>query len=293
MKILITGSAGFIGTRLCKNLRDEEIDFVSYDLQSGNDIRDLMKLDKLFEAENFDMVIHLAALAGVRRGEEFPEEYISTNITGTHNLVSMCQKYKVNKFLVYSSSSVLGGNDEPDQIGLDELDDYNPKSLYAITKVAGEQILTNSGLDYLIVRPFTVYGEEGRPDMVIYKWINQINANRPITIYGDGTTKRGYTYVQDLVDATIKLIKMKLKGESLPEVLHLGGSEVVTLNELLELFVDHLGDKKIEYSIDKQDLPKADVFSSFANTEEAKAAIGFEPEIRFKSLIKQILEKEI
>ena len=292
-KFLILGFRGFIGTRLCQKLTKEGIDFVGYDLQDGDDVRDKFKLDKIIESGQFDMVVHLAAQAGVRRGEDFPDEFISMNMQGTQNVVNACKKHGVRKILFYSSSSVLGGNDEPDQVGLDEMNEYNPKSIYAMTKVAGECIVKNSGLDYLIIRPFTVYGENGRPDMVIYKWINQIKAGRPITFYGDGKTKRGYTYVQDLVDATITLAKMKSEDKDMPGILHLGGSEIITLAEVLQLFDNHCKNNNIEYFVDEQDMPKADVTSSFACIDEAREAIGFEPQKRFKNLIKQILNEEL
>ena len=290
MKILLTGAEGFIGTRLIKVLKKSN-DVISYDLVNGDDIRDTFKLDKLFETENFDAVVHLAALAGVRRGEEFPDEYISTNITGTQNLVNLCKKYGVKKFLSYSSSSVLGGNANKDK-GLVEEDEYKPKGVYAISKVAGEYIVKNSGLDYIVIRPFTVYGSQGRKDMVIYKWINQILSGQDITYYGDGQTSRGYTYVDDLVKTTDRLLN-ELLEHNLTETYNLGGSEKINLDDLLQLFMKHCVDNRIDLNINRMDLPNADVVHSFANTNKAKKDINFNPQKKFKKVVKQILINEL
>lgn len=283
--ILITGYKGFIGKRLCQKLDELDIDYIGYDLVYGDDIRNRMKLDKLFEKHNFTSVIHLAALAGVRRSEEYPQEYISTNIEGTKNIVDMCSKYK-SKLIFYSSSSVLGGNKT--NVGLKETDEYAPKGLYAITKVTGELLVKSSNINYIIVRPFTVYGENGRSDMVIYKWINQIKAGKPITFYGDGDTKRGYTYVNDMVDGTIKLLD-KLETKSFKEIIHLGGSEIVELDKLFSMFVNEYG----PILRDRLPLPNADVESSYADISKAKEIIEFEPEKRFYKIVSDILETEL
>ena len=286
MKILITGDRGFIGTYLRRALDlEKDIHYVGYDLRNGEDIRDRIKMDRLFEEHNFGMVIHLAALAGVRRGEDYPEEYTSTNITGTRNLIEMCKKYNVKKFLFFSSSSVLGG-------GLDKLredDPYGPKSFYAITKVAGELMVKASGLNYVVVRPFTVYGENGRPDMVVYRWINQIKAGRPVTFYGDGDTERGYTYVGDLVRGVIDLVKAWHSNLT----LHIGGNKVVKLRDLYELFEKYCRDNGIEIKISKMSLSDADVFSSVADIGRAKKLIGYKPKAEFGDIINKILKKEL
>jgi len=291
IKILITGNKGFIGSKICKILKknyQDNIDFFGYDLVEGNDILDKFKLDKLFEAEQFDMVLHLAALAGVRRSEDYPQKYSDTNIIGTRNLIEMCKNYKVDKFIFFSSSSVLGGSKNKKD-GLKEDDLYQPQSFYANSKAMGEFLVKASGLDYFIIRPFTVYGENGRKDMVIYKWINQIKAKKPISFFGDGKTSRGYTYVEDLAQATIDLIQ-KLKQKKFQEIIHLGGSEIIQLQELLKLFQKHTKKKNIKFTIDQTPMPDADVVNSHANTKKAKNLINFSPKPRFKKIIEDILQ---
>ena len=286
MKVLITGHLGFIGTHLCKLFKKYKISFDGFDLLDGNDIRNLLQLDKQFEAGQYDTVIHLAALAGVRRGQEFPDEYISTNIEGTQNIINMCERYNVGRLIFFSSSSVLGGVETG--VGLDETDPYNPKSLYAITKLTGEYLVNMAKVKHTIIRPFTVYGENGRPDMVIYKWINQIKSGRPVTIFGDGKSIRGYTYIDDLVRAIYELLKKPFDG-----VLHLGGSERIELVILFDLFHRHCQRKKIKLDVVVSKIPEEDVLSSFADCAKAKDHIGFEPQGKFNIIIKKILKKEL
>jgi len=287
MNILLTGSKGFIGSKLLIELKtkyNDNINITEYDLIDGNDIRDRIKLDKLFESKQFEIIIHLAALAGVRRSEDFPDEYISTNITGVKNLIDCAKKYKVNKFVFYSSSSVLGGG-----TNLKETDEYNPRGLYAITKVTGELLVKSSGLEYIIIRPFTVYGENGRPDMVIYKWINEIKADRPITFYGDGKTSRGYTHIDDVVNGTIKLIE----NNCFLNTVHLGGSERIKLFNIYEIFKDVCYDKDFTFKYNRLPIPNGDVIDSLANIQLAKKLINFKPKKQFKNIIKNILNKEL
>jgi len=280
-KILITGDAGFIGTYL-SSLLSKEYNLSFYDLDYGDDIRDKFKLDRLFDKERFDVVIHMAARAGVRTGEEFPDEFISTNINGTKNIIEACEKYGVKQLISFSSSSVLGGNKNR---ALTENDKYNPKSLYAITKVMGEMMIKNSSLNYTIIRPFTVYGENGRKDMVIYKWIEQIKREEPITVFGSGKSKRGYTYVKDLVDGVKRCI---LNKKAYKEIIHLGGSEIISLKDMLKIFSDNR-----EIEMIKTEMPKADVMESWTKSDKAKKLLGWEPKANFKEYLTNILTKEL
>ncbi|OPY84763.1 MAG: UDP-glucose 4-epimerase [Smithella sp. PtaU1.Bin162] len=280
MKLLVTGHLGFIGSYLTKQLGD----YVGYDIKNGHDTRNKLALYTVFENNNFDMVIHLAALPGVRKCNIFSDEYITTNITGTNNLLEMCKKFRVNKFLYFSSSSVLGGNYSDN--GLNENAPYNPCNIYGITKVAGELLVKNSGLDYIIIRPFTVYGEKARPDMVLYKWINQVKSGKPITFYGDGSTSRGYTYITDLIDGVIKAINC-LMNHSIKETYHLGGSEVITLSHLLKLF-----EQVKECQVDYLPMPDTEMTHSFADTTKALNDLGFKPSRKFNETIINILSNE-
>lgn len=286
MKILVTGGLGFIGTRLCEVLRKNKIEYDTFDLLDGQDIRNVLQLDKQFEAGQYDVVIHMAAWAGVRRGQEFPDEYISTNITGTQNIITMCEKYNVGRLIFFSSSSVLGGFETG--TGMDETYDYNPKSLYAVTKLTGEYLVNNAKIKRTIIRPFTVYGENGRPDMVIYKWINQIKSNRPVTVFGDGSSIRGYTYVGDLVQAICDLLNKPFDG-----IMHLGGNEQIQLASVYDMFYKHCMTKKLKIGTTVLPMPSADVQSSFANCSLAESHIGFNPEKRFIKILNKILRKEL
>lgn len=285
MKILITGGAGFIGSQLIKKLRSSN-EVYSYDLVDGNDIRNKIRLEDAFISFRPDVVIHCAALAGVLLSEEYPEEYISTNITGTYNVTMLCKKYNA-KLIAFSSSSVLGGcrkEDEP----LEEHDIYNPLSLYANTKVSGEFIVMNNLEDYAIIRPFTVYGENGRPDMVFYKWINQIKKGEAITFYGKGDSKRGYVYLPDLVDGINEIIKRKETG-----IFDFGGSEIVTLKDLLEIFKNRCRKISVKLEIDYQERKNGDVKHSFTNSLRAKELLNYNPKKRFKKVMDKILKKEL
>jgi len=286
-KILITGYAGFIGGYLTK-LLENDYNLFGYDLVDNYDIRDKFKLDRLFDKERFDVVIHLAARAGVRTGEEFPDEFISTNINGTKNIIEACEKYGVKQLISFSSSSVLGGNKKGGSgkgVALKESDNYNPKSLYAITKVMGEMMIKNSSLNYTIIRPFTVYGENGRKDMVIYKWIEQIKREEPITVFGSGKSKRGYTYVKDLVDGVKRCI---LNKKAYKEIIHLGGSEIISLKDMLKIFSDNR-----EIEMIKTEMPKADVMESWTKSDKAKKLLGWEPKANFEKYLTNILTKEL
>lgn len=278
MNILITGHFGFIGKWLVDELT--EYNLQGYDLIFGSDIRDKFRLYKLFSQNKFNYVIHLAARAGVRDSKLFPDEYISTNINGTQNIVELCEEFNV-KLIFFSSSSVLGGGDK-----LKESAIYNPRSLYAVTKMAGEYLFKNADIEGTIIRPFTVYGEDGRKDMVVYKWINQIKNNEPITFYGDGDSSRGYTYVRDLTNGIKQLIKKDLSGKN---ILNLGGNEIITLNELLAIFQEY--SKKIKIN----EIPrlKEDVKNASADISFAKELIGYNPKGQFKNHILSILKQEL
>jgi len=283
--LLITGGSGFVGSHLTTALEKKKIDYVNYDLLEGNDIRDLCKLDTYFEKYQITEVIHLAALAGVRRGNEYPQDYISTNILGTYNIVKMCEKYNVDHLVFYSSSSVYGNSKPP----IDESYTKKPISLYGTTKLSGERIVEASEIQQTtIVIPFTVYGPEGRKDEVIYKWLEQHKNHKPITVFGDGSSKRGYVYVKDLVDTTIKIIE-EHRGDWKRETFNLGGSEVITLHDLVAIFIELIPKIQVDY----MDMPKTDIKENFADTSKAGKKLSFYPEKRFEEVVKKIIKTEL
>ena len=287
--ILITGYNGFIGGYLRNYLVNEKSEWsIGYDESDGNDIRNKYKLDKAVSDNNVDTVYHLAAVPGVRKSEEFSQEYISTNITGTKNVVDVCEKHDVENLIFFSSSSVYGGENPP----FDEKQKHNPKSMYAITKETGEQIVKNANIcKKAIVRPFIVYGERGRPDQVIYKWIYQARKGKDITFYGDGTTKRGYTNVNDLVRGVYKLLGFMQDQESgFFEDYNIGGDEVISLEEVLDIYKDY---GVTEDMVKRMDVPDSDVRESYADISKAKQDFGFEPELEFEESLREILDYEL
>jgi len=288
-RIFITGSHGFIGSRLVsaivKHFKNSQI--CEYDLAYGQDIRNEFQLSKEIELFQPDVIIHLAALAGVRRSEEYPEEYYSTNILGTENVFKAAKKHGVKKVISFSSSSVFGTNGYP-------------ISVYGISKNAGEQIARKSWesrdswndalRSVYVVRPYTVYGENGRNDQVIRKWIVKILDAQPIDFYGNGDTFRPYTYVGDLVEAVCKMVECNQEGF---HEFDISGSEKITLSELLSLFEYHCKKWGINLSINNQEQPKVDPRGNEVNTGKAYSMLKWIPKTDFKKKLKSILKQEL
>lgn len=222
MKILITGSSGFIGNNIFSELDCCARGLYPYDIRTGDDILDRRKLDYVFETENIDCVIHCAALTGVRRGELYPQAYFDTNVIGTKNLVDMAEKYNVNKFIHFSSSSIKGN------------------SIYGFSKLAGEKIARRSKIkNMIIVRPFTVIGEFGRPDQVIQKWIKAIRKNEFIKVHGF-KTNRNFTYVGDIV----RFVKDVVLFDYNSGIYELCNPNSISLQELFDIFTKYHKDIK-------------------------------------------------
>lgn len=263
MKILITGGKGFIGQHFQKALSSTAIEFQVYDLVDGNDICDKYKLDNLINKEKFDIVLNLAAKAGVPMGEEYYEEFIRTNCIGLKTLIEVCKKHKA-KLVHFSSSSSL-----------------KAQSVYGITKLAGEKLIEASGVDYVIIRPFTVIGENGRKEMVIYKWLGQYERGEKISFYGDGTTFRGYTHVVDLIWGVMSAIKHKCNKET----LNVGGSQNVTLEELWGIFKEVYPEAEREIL----PLPGYDITGEMADISRTTELTGWTPKADIKLKIKELL----
>ena len=280
--ILVTGYKGFIGSRLTKELDERGLEWVGYDLEDDNDIRDKFKLYNLFLKEGITKVIHMGARAGVRTSELFADEYITTNIGGTRKLTEMAKLFGVKHFIFFSSSSVYGQTEEHNE----EDDILNPDSLYGITKMAGEAVVKNADIPHTIIRPFTVYGENGRQDQLFFKWIRQIRTNQAVDFYGDGSTRRGYTYVGDFVDGVLKILE---KGTTGDETYNLGGSKSVSLKEVLDIFKEQCPDMKVR----EMPLPKGDVPDNMAVIDRARDSFGWEPKTDFKTKVKEIISNEL
>lgn len=280
--ILVTGSRGFAGSHLTKLLDEKKLPWIGYDIRDGYDICNRHDLECIFEYNQIRNVIHLAARAGIRRSKLYPDEYIRTNILGTQNVVDMCNKFNVEKLVFYSSSSVFGnGAVSP----FKENDNKQPISLYGVTKLAGEHIVNNADCKTVIVRPFTIYGEDGRKDAVIYRWLEQYKNGLPITIYGDGDSCRGYVYVQDLVKATVEVLTTEFVHKH--EDFNLGGSEIVYLRNIVKVFKEELPDAKFV----KIDMPIEDVYINYSDISKAGEVIGFDPQPNFENNLREIIKE--
>jgi UDP-glucuronate 4-epimerase len=296
--ILVTGGAGFIGSHLVDRLLaegervvvlDDFNDFydpavkreniqahlahANYTLVEG-DIRDAALVEALFEQHGIRRVVHLAARAGVRPSLTEPHLYESTNITGTLNLLEASRKHGVTKFVFGSSSSVYGVNAK---VPFSEADPIaQPISPYAATKAAGELFChTYShlyGLPIVCLRFFTVYGPRQRPDLAIHKFAQLIAAGKPIPVFGDGSTERDYTFVDDIVAGIRGALDY---DQTTFEILNLGNSRTVPLARLIEVIEQAMGTPAV---IDRQPMQPGDVPRTYADTAKARALLGYAPD---------------
>ena len=253
------------------------------------DIRDINELDKIVDSHKIDCIIHLAALAGVRPSIEKPIEYEEVNIKGTMNLWQLCNKYNVKKFVCASSSSVYGNNEKVPFAETDVVD--FAISPYAATKKATEIIghvyhsLYN--IDMIQLRFFTDYGPRQRPDLAIHKFTNLIYNNQEIPFFGDGTTARDYTYIDDIIDGVTKSIKYVENNSNVYEILNLGESETITLSEMVSTIENTLGKEAKKNMLPMQ---PGDVLKTNAQIDKAKKLIGYNPKTSFKDGIKKFVE---
>jgi len=308
MNILVTGGAGFIGSHLCEKLIDlgQKVtcidnfnDFYNPEIKENNiiniasssnfklyreDICSYSKIDEIFSRSKIDIVIHLAARAGVRPSISMPHLYGETNVLGTTNILECCKKYGVKRLIFASSSSVYGGNKK---IPFSEDDRVDcPVSPYAATKKAGELLCYTYyhlyKLSIFCFRFFTVYGPRQRPEMAIHKFTRHIFKNKPIEIYGDGTSSRDYTYIEDIIAAITNSLD-KIRGY---EIINLGNSKPIKLSDLVNLIGQTIGKKPLIHYADFQ---PGDVFTTCADIRKAKKMIKYQP----KTSIEKGLEKFI
>ncbi len=253
------------------------------------DIRDKKGLEEIFKNHKIDTVIHLAALAGVRPSIERPLEYEEVNIRGTMNLWELCKDFNINKFVCASSSSVYGNNEKIPFSETDNVD--NPISPYAATKKCGE-ILGHVyhdlyKIDMIQLRFFTVYGPRQRPDLAIHKFTKLISEDEEIPFYGDGSTARDYTYIDDVVDGILKSIRYLENHSDVYEIVNLGESEVINLNEMLSTIEKTLGKSAIRKNLPMQ---PGDVLKTNADITKARTLIGYKPDTNFQNGIKKFVE---
>ena len=253
------------------------------------DIRNREGMDKVFSENSFDLVFNPAAMAGVRPSLLDPMLYEDVNVRGYMNLLELCKKYGVKKFVQASSSSVYGNNKE---VPFKEtaIVDF-AISPYAATKksceVMGHVYHKLYNIDMVQLRFFTVYGPKQRPDLAIHKFTKMILEDKPIPFYGDGTTKRDYTYIDDIVDGILKSMNYLFNNENVYEIFNLGESHVVSLKEMVETIESALGKKAI---LDIQPMQPGDVDKTYADISKAKAMIGYDPQTNFSEGIRKFVE---
>lgn len=309
--ILITGGAGFIGSHLVEKLLAENIwrvsivddfnDFYSPEMKRANiaqfsaaenfqlfetDISNAKSLREIFGENEFDAIVHLAARAGVRPSLEQPKLYAETNINGTLNLLDLAKDFGVKQFVFGSSSSVYGNNENVPFSENDKI--VQPISPYAATKAAGELLCHTYSHLYDIrtvcLRFFTVYGARQRPDLAIRKFTQLITDDKPIQMFGDGTTRRDYTYVDDIIQGVRAAIDY---DQSAHEIFNLGESDTVELRYLIELLEKNLGKTAI---IDRRSMQAGDVSQTFADISKARQLLNYNPQTKIEDGIRKFVE---
>lgn len=300
MNILVTGGAGFIGSHVCerlvrsghsvwafddlnpfydprfkqRNIREVQALAGSFEFIQG-DITERSEVEELFSSVKFDQVIHLAARAGVRPSLEEPALYQRVNVEGTVNILEAARKRNVRKLTMASSSSVYGVNSKVPFSEADPI--FSAISPYAASKLACEALghvyHHIYGLDIAMLRFFTVYGPRQRPDLAIYKFATLMLQGKPIPVFGDGSTARDYTFIEDILDGIIACTRKDIGFD----VFNLGESQVVTLSRLVELLEKSLGMKAV---IDRKPMQPGDVPITYADISKARQKLGYNPKVK-------------
>lgn len=318
--ILVTGGAGFIGSHLCERLLkegnkvltidnfntfydpaikrrnieevkktciDNKINLENFKVFEG-DIRD-NELLKIVFSNKIDSIMHLAAMAGVRPSIQDPKLYYDVNIIGTLNLLEKCRENNIKQFVFASSSSVYGNNEKVPFSENDRVD--NPISPYAATKKSGELLCHayNHLFDINIacLRFFTVYGPRQRPDLAINKFTDLINQEKEVPFFGDGTTSRDYTYIDDIVTGIVSSINYINTDKKVFEIFNIGGDKTVSLVEMVKTIEEALG-KKAKLNI--LPMQPGDVNRTCADITHSKQMLGYNPQTIFKEGIRKFVE---
>ena len=293
MRVLVTGGAGFIGSHLCERLLargdgvsvlDNFNDFYDPALKRANaaglgaarviegDIRDQALVGRVFQEGRFAAVVHLAAMAGVRPSLSDPLLYGDVNVRGTQVLLRELERRPDVRFVFASSSSVYGANE---RVPFAEADDIQrPISPYAATKRAGELLCYTQhhlyGTPSACLRFFTVYGPRQRPEMAIHSFVKKCLARQPIPFFGDGSTRRDYTYIDDIVDGTVRALE---RGDGYA-LYNLGEARTIALSELLAGIGRQCG---VEPILARQPLQPGDVLVTYADISRARRELGYDP----------------
>lgn len=307
LKVLVTGCAGFIGSKVVErligdghlvagldNLSDaydtrlkewrlnqlQTLSGFEFRIQDLNERETLIQtVEKINKAGSgrLDAIINLAALAGVRQSVLNPASYYQTNVSGTLDLLEICREMDIPKFILSSTSSVYGQSEGP----FHELDSPTdqPLSPYAASKKAAENLSYVyhhlNGLNVTVVRYFTVYGPAGRPDMSIFRFVQKISEGRTITVYGDGTQQRDFTFVEDIARGTVAALAL-----SKFQVINLGGNRPVPLNTVISMIETLVGRKAV---IDYQPRHESDVSATWADIGKAQDLLAWSPRVTLES----------
>ncbi len=309
----ITGGAGFIGSTLSEKLLelgnkviaiDNFCDFYNPEIKENNvkellknsnfklyrnDIRDRQAVKKIFDENKIDVVMSLAAMAGVRPSIENPCLYQEVNCLGLQNILEEMKLHGVKNGVLASSSSVYGNCKEV-PFREDMIVDY-AISPYAATKKANEVMAhvyhKLYDMNIIMLRFFTVYGPKQRPDLAINKFTRLMLEGKEIPMFGDGTTSRDYTYVDDIVDGIIKSCEYTLSHQNVYEILNLGNSSPTSLMEMINIIAKTLG---VEAKIKQLPMQPGDVDRTYADISKAKKMIGYEPKTTFEEGIRKFAE---
>lgn len=301
MEILITGVAGFIASRTAEILLDRGLEVVGvdnlndyYDVRlktyrlkklkkyqnfifNQTDIENYQDLKLIFSRHKFDVVINLAARAGVRYSMENPHIYLTTNANGTLNILELMKEFGIKKKVLASTSSLYAGQKMPFN---EDLAVNTPISPYAASKKAAEVMCYSYhylyNFDISIVRYFTVYGPAGRPDMSIFRFIKWIDEGTPIKLFGDGSQSRDFTFVYDIAKGTIKAAEIN----SNYNIINLGGGKnPISINTVIKMIENLLGKKAI---IENKPFHKADLLETWADISKAEKLLNWKPKVSFK-----------
>lgn len=313
-KILITGGAGFIGFHLSKRLLDNNYqvivvdnlnDYYDVNLKKERlkilkeyknfifikaDISNKDEIMKPFQEYDFDVVINLAAQAGVRYSIDHPDSYITSNIIGFFNILECCRTYPVKHLLFASSSSVYGKNKKVPYATTDKTD--QPVSLYAATKKSDELMAyaysSLYGIKATGLRFFTVYGPYGRPDMAYFSFTNSIINNKEIKVFNHGDMYRDFTYIDDIIEGIIRLIdKLPLETDVPFKVYNIGNNNPVKISDFITILEKAIGKEAKKIYLPMQ---KGDVYETYADITDLKEKTGFAPKTSLAEGLKQFVK---